>query len=258
VPTPTTYIYLLDSDEDLARGLDVRMRIAARRSVTAMVIECDPGECELQPWLATIDQGPGLLVLTGLMAVDVHIGERTATELVGPGDLLQPPAPHTDDLLERRTAWHALTSVRMAVLDVGFSNRVHPWPQITQELLRRAGQRGADLDALRAIAGHPRLEIRIVLLLWHLAARWGRVEPGGIRLTMPLTHRMLGQLVGAERPSVSHALARLATAGLLTSEANDWHLHGTPEEQFERLVDRAQSMSRPSARSVAPDTPSSR
>ena len=66
-----------------------------------------------------------------------------------------------------------------------------------------------------------------MLLLWHLAARWGRVEPGGIRLSLPLTHRLLGQLVGAERPSVSHALARLSAPGSSPARADDWHLHGT-------------------------------
>ena len=52
-----------------------------------------------------------------------------------------------------------------------------------------------------------------MLLLWHLAARWGRVEPAGLRVSLPLTHRLLGQLVAAERPSISHALARLAGPG---------------------------------------------
>jgi len=68
-----------------------------------------------------------------------------------------------------------------------------------------------------------------VLLLWHLAARWGRVERGGIHLTLPLTHRLLGQLVAAERPSVSHALSRLGDAGLVESTAGDWHLFGSLE-----------------------------
>ena len=55
-----------------------------------------------------------------------------------------------------------------------------------------------------------------MLLLWHLAGRWGRVQPSGLRLLLPLTHRMLGQLVGAERPSISHALARLSHAEIVT------------------------------------------
>ena len=74
---------------------------------------------------------------------------------------------------------------------------------------------------LRAITSQPRLEVRLVLLLWHLAARWGRVEPSGIRLSLPLTHRLLGQLVAAERPSISHALKRLAQAGLVTGPTDD-------------------------------------
>ena len=80
--------------------------------------------------------------------------------------------------------------------------------------------------------------MRLALLLWHLAARWGKVEPGGIRLALPLTHRLLGQLVGAERPSVSHALARLSDAGLVTGRADEWHLHGTVDEHLACLVAR--------------------
>ena len=78
---------------------------------------------------------------------------------------------------------------------------------------------------LRAISCQPQLEVRLVLLLWHLAARWGRVEPTGIRLWLPLTHRLLGQLVAAERPSISHAL-RGSPKRDRHRHAGDWHLHG--------------------------------
>jgi hypothetical protein len=105
-------------------------------------------------------------------------------------------------------------------------------------LFRRAERRVADVGTLRAISCQPKLEIRLVLLLWHLAARWGRVEPTGIRLSLPLTHRLLGQLVAAERPSISHALSRLSHAGLVTGSAGDWHLHGTVQEHLEALIDR--------------------
>ena len=78
--------------------------------------------------------------------------------------------------------WHVLMPGRVAVLDAGFAERIRPWPQILLALLRRAGKRASDLDVQRAIASQPRLEVRLALLLWHLAARWGKVEPGGIRL----------------------------------------------------------------------------
>jgi len=166
------------------------------------------------------------------------VGDRTATEIVGDGDVLQALAPRADDLLERESRWHALVPTRLALLDDAFAERVKPWPQISRELLARACMRSADLDVQRAITSQPRLEVRLTLLLWHLAGRWGRVEHGGIRLALPLTHRLLGRLVGAERPSVSHALGRLSQAGLVTTRDGALHLHGTAAEHLAALAHR--------------------
>ncbi len=91
----------------------------------------------------------------------------------------------------------------------------------------------------RAATCHPRADARIALLLWHLAERWGIVEPAGILVPLPLTHRLIGQLVGAERPSVSHALARLSSAGLVTRRPNGLVLHGTAAHHMACLVQRA-------------------
>jgi CRP/FNR family transcriptional regulator, cyclic AMP receptor protein len=233
-----SYCYLLDADADLAQEFDIRMRMVVRQVATVVVFEIAVGDCDPAQWSTPGAAAPGLLLLDGTIAVDVHVGDRTATELIGPGDLLQPWDRDTDELLEPSTAWHVLVPGRIAVLDAGFAERIRPWPQILIALLRRAGRRACDLDVQRAIASQPRLEVRLTLLLWHLATRWGKVEPGGIRLSLPLTHRLLGQLVGAERPSVSHALARLSDAGLVTGRADEWHLHGTVEEHLAFLVDR--------------------
>ena len=229
---------LLDADDDLAEGFDVRTRLALRQTVTARVLDAATGACELDAWFDAVGQGPGLLILDGLVAVETRVGARTAMELIGAGDLLQPPAPHADDLIERIDAWRTLCPTRLALLDDEFGERVRPWPEISEALLRRAGRRIADIDAVRAIASQPRLELRLVLLLWHLGARWGRVEPGGIRVTLPLTHRLLGELVSAERPSISHALGRLSECGLVTGNAGDWHLQGSAEEHLEALLER--------------------
>jgi CRP-like cAMP-binding protein len=127
----------------------------------------------------------------------------------------------------------------LALLDAEFADRVRPWPQIGQEMMRRASRRTTDVNVVRAITAQPRLEVRLDLLLWHLAGRWGRVEPAGIRLTLPLTHRLLGQLAAAERPSISHALARLSHAELVTGSTADLHLHGSLEEHLELLIQRS-------------------
>jgi CRP/FNR family cyclic AMP-dependent transcriptional regulator len=234
-----SYCYLLDADTDLAQEFDLRMRVVARQAATVVVFEIPLGEHLPTDWLEPNMGGLGLLLLDGVIAVEVQVGDRTATELMGAGDLLQPRPPDGDDLLEHLDGWHVLLPARVAVLDAGFAERARPWPQITLALLRRTGKRACDLDIQRAIASQPRLEVRLALMLWHLATRWGRVELGGIRLSLPLTHRLLGQLVGAERPSVSHALARLAEAELVTGRGDEWHLHGTLEHHLGCLAGRA-------------------
>jgi DNA-binding transcriptional ArsR family regulator len=227
-----SYCYLLDADTDLAEEFDLRMRMVARRAATVVVLELPVGDCDPGQWTVPSTEAPGLLLLEGLLAIDVSVGDRTATELIGAGDLVQPWIRAADELLDRYACWHVLMPGRVAVLDAGFAERIRPWPQILLALLRRAGKRASDLDVQRAIASQPRLEVRLALLLWHLAARWGKVEPGGIRISLPLTHRLMGQLVGAERPSVSHALARLSEAGLVTGRSEEWHLHGTADQHL--------------------------
>jgi CRP-like cAMP-binding protein len=100
-----------------------------------------------------------------------------------------------------------------------------------------------ELNVHRAATCHPRADARIALLLWHLAERWGVVQPDGILVPLPLTHRLIGQLVGAERPSVSHALGRLASADLVTRKPNGLVLHGTAAHHFACLVERADESS---------------
>lgn len=233
-----SYCYLLDADADLAQEFDIRMRMVVRQVATVVVFEIGVGDCDPAQWSSPGAASPGMLLLDGTIAVDVQVGNRTATELLGPGDLLQPWDPGADELLERSAKWHVLLPGRVAILDAGFAERIRPWPQILLALLRRAGKRASDLDVQRAIACQPRLEVRLALLLWHLGARWGKVEPGGVRISLPLTHRLLGQLIGAERPSVSHALGRLAEAGLVTGRADEWHLHGTVEHHLACLMGR--------------------
>jgi CRP/FNR family cyclic AMP-dependent transcriptional regulator len=232
------YAYLLDADAELAEQFDVRGLVAARQMATVRVLQVGVGDCDLVAWFETAGKGPGLLILEGVVAFETRTGNRVAAELIGSGDLLQAPELLADDLLDRACTWRVLRPTRLALLDGDFADRVRPFPQIGRALLQRSCQRIAELDALRAIASQPRLELRLVLLLWHLAARWGRVEPRHVRLALPLTHRLLGQLVAAERPSISHALKRLARAGLVTGTADDLHLHGTLQFQLDFLAER--------------------
>ena len=107
------------------------------------------------------------------------------------------------------------------------------------ELFNRGTRRAHHLAVALAIAHHQRVEDRLLLTLWHLAERWGRVHPDGIVLPLPLGHQRLADLVGAHRPTVTTALGDLARAGTVSRrDHGDWVLHGSPPEQLRhhRLV----------------------
>ncbi len=232
------YTYLLDEDDDLAAALNGDELVSARRMTTVRVLRASPGEHDLGAWFGAAGDGPGLLVLEGVLAFETHLAGRTATELIGAGDLLMAPQWRAEEMVDHGEIWRVLTPIGVGVLDQAFLEQVRLWPPLSEALMRRVSQRVCDINALRAIASHPRLEVRLVLLLWHLASRWGKVEPSGIRLQLPLTHRLLGQLVGAERPSITHALTRLGHLSLLGGSSCDLHLHGSMEVHLELLAER--------------------
>ncbi|HLI60057.1 MAG TPA: helix-turn-helix domain-containing protein [Solirubrobacteraceae bacterium] len=238
-PHPARYCYLLDADPDLADVFDIRTRLVVRQGAIARVLDVPAGNGWVDDRVGVGARGLGALVLDGLFAVDMHVAGRTATELLGPGDLLQSPSPSPDQLLERELARRALTASRVAVLDGEFLDRMRPWPELMLALLRRADKRAAGLNLQRAVCSHPSLELRLALLLWQLAERWGRVEPSGVHLHLPLTHALLGRLVAAERPSVSRSLGRLAEHGLVSGGAGDWHLVGSVESCLDALGARS-------------------
>ena len=85
------------------------------------------------------------------------------------------------------------------------------------------------MAALLAIAQIRRLDLRILTLLWHLADRFGRVRPDGVAVEVPLKHATLAKLLAATRPSVSSALAELASRGEIERlDGGGWLLKGDP------------------------------
>jgi CRP/FNR family cyclic AMP-dependent transcriptional regulator len=70
-----------------------------------------------------------------------------------------------------------------------------------------------------AIAAHPIVEERLILLFCHLGERLGRVTPDGVALPLALTQRGIAQCVGALRPTVTTGLRRLCERGHLDRPA---------------------------------------
>ena len=135
--------------------------------------------------------------------------------------------------VQAEVGWQVLEETSLAVLDHGLVERIMPWPAIGVELFNRGTRRAHHLAVALAIAHHPRVDDRLLLTLWHLAERWGRVTPTGILVPLPLGHQRLADLVGAHRPSVTSALGELTRAGTISRrDDGDWVLHGAPPEQL--------------------------
>jgi CRP-like cAMP-binding protein len=151
-------------------------------------------------------------------------------ELLGGGDLLRPWDESADsELLQAVVRWSVMARTRVALLDRHVAGRLAGYPEIYCALLDRCMDRSRRLVVLQAISQLNRVDRRLLALLWHLAERWGRVTPSGVLVPLALSHRMLGQLVGARRPTISAALGELTRAGeVVRTDTGTWLLTGSP------------------------------
>jgi CRP/FNR family transcriptional regulator, cyclic AMP receptor protein len=221
---------LLDVDPDLGRRLSPERWDAARRGLSVPILELERG-----PWdadgLAARDAGHlGVLVVDGLLGRELLADDVASMELLGAGDLLRPwDEADGFELLRAVVRWSALGPTRVALLDRRMAGPLAAYPEIHDALLERAVARSRRLAVLQAISQLNRVDSRLLTLFWHLAERWGRVTPDGVLLPLTLSHRMLGQLVGARRPTVSTALGVLTATGAVSRAADGaWLLTGPP------------------------------
>jgi CRP/FNR family transcriptional regulator, cyclic AMP receptor protein len=227
----TQLISVLDLDAELAELVPEERRMQARRAAAASLMRLPVGTWEAGRDAERARGGYGLLVMDGILIRQVGLNRRFGAELLSSGDLLR-PWQHDGEggggTLPFELSWRVVVPTRLAVLDPRWAARVAPWPQLGAELAGRALERSLRLATAMVIAQHPKLDVRLLLLFWDLADRYGRVHPDGVHLDLPLTHEVLSHLAGARRPSVSGALSRLAAAGRMRREGRSWLLLGEP------------------------------
>jgi CRP-like cAMP-binding protein len=232
---------VLAEDPDLGRDLAAGRLEEATDAVLARVVRLgthDAGRLSegLTNGRPEAERGAGFLILEGLLLRRVGVSGRVGAEVLGAGDLLRPWEGEDDEpTLAPSAAWRVLQDCRLAVLDVAFLGRVARYPEVAGRVAGRALRRARHLGILMAIVHQPRLEVRLHMLLWQLAGRWGRVSPDGVRVRLPLSHTALAELVAARRPSVTAALGRLTDQGLIRVEEDGWLLCGGPPSELAEL-----------------------
>ena len=224
--------YPLQEDPELAEAIEPDQRAAASTALIARQLEISPGAW---PGSSAGRDGIGLLVLQGTLVLRVGIAGRHSAELIGEGDVLRRPDTGWATQLTLTHSWLVLEPARLAVLDSRFASQLGGFPNLTGALFGRASLRTRQLAVNMAIVHQARVDVRLHMLLWHLAGRWGRVRSDGIVVALRLTHSILAELVAARRPTVTSALSELSRNGLVRSVPEGWLLCGPPPGAPEEL-----------------------
>jgi CRP-like cAMP-binding protein len=223
-------VRLLEADPDLLDGLDAEAAAQARPAVVARVETVEPGEWSPRAEAFGRRSGFGLLILEGFLARYVALGERTCAELLGEGNVLFPwlndgefavaPFAATFNVLER---------VRVAVLDAPVAEAMCRWPTVVANLMTRVMLRSRYLAGHLTLTQFPRVDRRLLILLWHLGERFGKMTPEGVVVRLPLSHELMGAMIAARRPSVTTAMGQLEHQGLIVRRGrHEWVLKGEP------------------------------
>jgi hypothetical protein len=225
-PTLSGVCHILREDAEFAEAIPADRRERAIRECTVQELAVAAGQ-----WTdfdTAVPEGIGLLVLSGLLIHKVGIDGRFGAELLGEGDVLRPWQESEPLTLHATTDWQVLQPARLAVLDEHFTRLIGRYPALGGRVMARAVERSRHLTVNMAIVHHARVDVRLHMLFWHLAARWGRVRGDGVAVPLRLTHAVLADLVAARRPTVTTALTELTRQGLVRSVDDGWLLVGEP------------------------------
>ena len=220
-------VQLLDAKLELARHLPPEER-AELTAVTLPVFELGQGPLDLEALLGTNDAFAAG-VLDGMVVHAVQIGEQWGIQLLGPGDLLIRSLAASPPWLDR-VEFRLVGPTRLALLGASFLAVARRAPRVISALYECVAEQMQRVTGQLVICQLPRVDQRVLAILWLLAESWGQVTPGGVRLPLALTHETLGAMIGARRPTVSLALRKLSEEGAIVHQDSGWLLLEPPPE----------------------------
>lgn len=220
-------IPLHDARLELTRHLseDERRELA---TLSLPIVTAEAGPIELDELLSR-HRAFGATVFDGIVINALRLGDQTGIQLLGPGDVLVSRSdlwPTWMTELELRLAAPA----QLCLLGDELLAAVYRWPRVIQGLYASLADQLQRLTAQLVICQLPRVEDRLLAMLWLLSETWGQVTTSGTRLPLTLTHETLGAMIGARRPTVSLALRRLAEEGAVIHQDSGWLLLQPPPE----------------------------
>jgi len=230
-------VYLFEEDAELRGALsglpESDARVAAE--LLAGCWELAPGAWDPERDAPGRQGNGGILLLDGFVLCELGVGPRSSAELFAAGDLVWTAEPRLDGqpTLPTTRTWRVLAPTRLVALERGLMARLGRLPGIATSLQRRLAAQARSLNVRLAIVQIPQLTIRLHLLLWHLADRWGRSCSEGAVIPHRLSHQVLAELVSAQRTSVGAALHQLQEAGVVgRNDEGLWVVRTKPPSEF--------------------------
>jgi CRP-like cAMP-binding protein len=219
---------LREVDPDFLRFVDEDERERAG-DVPIPAIEADEGPFD--PYrLLSEDDGSCGVVIGGMVNRLLQLGGQVALRVMGPGAVIPVlDAPSSDVIASSQ--WVATGKVRLAVVGRQFMRAAARWPDLQRNLIARFAEQNEQLATQLALCQLPRVEDRLLGMLWLLAESWGKVTSAGTLLPLHFTHEALGAMVGARRPTVTLALGELADSGAVIQRDGGWLLLEPPPRQ---------------------------
>ena len=137
------------------------------------------------------------------------------------GWIVLPPA--TVEVLE------AILDSRLTLLPERIVTRLLELPGLGDALLQEVAETLRRKQDSIANFGDVRHVERVRRKLLQLARDYGRVTGDGVKLDLPLTHALLGEMIGSERETVTRGIDQLESAGFLSREGHHYRLHVAPD-----------------------------
>ena len=204
----------------LLEGLDGAERAAA----VAVLVRCPTlrltaGQARLQVNdAALLPLEEGIVLVTSRRA---GASRRMVVAVAGPGAVLLPPG--AGERLE------AVTDARLTVVGEAARTELLAVPGAAATLVGALAEQLRERHESLAQFSSVRHVERVRDKLLQLARVHGRVVPDGVRLDLPLTHELVGEMVGSARETVTWAFAKLAQEGFVTRDGRTYRLSVAPE-----------------------------
>src|ERR1700761_9174446 len=232
-------VRLLEADPELGARLDGEELDQARKYAMLPAVRLDTGSWDIQQLRdarGVRGEVYGFVLTEGTITIDAIFADRRATRFLAPNELILLEG-WDNDTLPVRWGWSVLEPSTIAVLDERLEVIAHRWPSLMTALVIRGADQTRHALLQQAISQLPRVEDRLLALMWSLADSRGVVREDGVHVPLSVTHEALAQMIGARRPTVSLGLKALGDQGLLAADDRGWLLSRASVDKL--AIDRA-------------------